>query len=65
MAIHQGHAFFKILGHDHQGLIDGAVAVGMVFTHGVSHDTRRFPVGLIVIQMELAHVVKHAALYRL
>ena len=36
----------------------------MVFTHGVSHDTRRFPVGLIVIQMELAHVVKHASLHR-
>ena len=57
VAVHQGHSLLKILGHDHQGLIDGAVAVGMVLTHGIAHDTRRFLWGLSWFRPELAHVI--------
>ena len=37
----------------------------MIFTHGISHDTGGFSVGLVVSQAQLAHIIKHAALYRL
>ena len=39
MAIHQGHTLLKLLFHHHQGLIDGAVSVGVIFTHGVADNT--------------------------
>ena len=39
--------------------------MGMIFTHGIAHDTRRLPVGLIVVQAQLAHIIEDPALYRL
>ena len=34
----------------------------MVFTHGIAYDTGGFPVGLVVIQAQLAHIIEHPAL---
>ena len=44
VTINQRHAFFKFLLHDDQRLINGKVAVRMVFTHGIAHDPGGFPV---------------------
>ena len=38
VAVDQGQLLFEILGHHDQGVIDGAVTVGMVFTHGIADD---------------------------
>ena len=37
----------------------------MIFTHRIADDTGRFPVRLVVVQMELAHIIENSALYRL
>ena len=39
MTVDQDHTLLEFLRHDHERLIDGAVAVRMVFTHGIAHDT--------------------------
>ena len=62
MAVHQSHSLFKFLAHNYQRIIDRAVAVGMVFTHGIAYDTGGFPVWLVIIQAQLAHIIEHPAL---
>ena len=63
--VHQRKALLEVLCHHHQGVIDGAVPVGMVFAHGISHDTGAFPVGPVITDAQLIHVVKSPALYGL
>ena len=65
VAVHQGQSLFKLLGHDHQRLVDGAVPMGMVFTHGISHNTGALAVWLIVSDAKLVHVVERPSLHRL
>ena len=65
VSVHQGHALFKILGHDHQGIVDGAVAVGVVFTHGIADDTGAFSIRAVIADATLVHIIKGSALYRL
>ena len=65
VAVHQGLAPLELLGHDHQGFVDGAVSVGMVFTHGVADDTRAFPVWTVVADAQFVHIVQSPPLYRL
>ena len=54
-----------LLGHMNQGVVNGAVAVRVIFTHGIADDTGAFSVGLLRIQSKLVHGVKNPALYRL
>ena len=65
MAVDQGHALFEILAHDYQCLIDGTVAVGVIFTHGITYDTGTFTVGTVVTDPQFVHIVESSALYRL
>ena len=65
MAVNQGHFLLKILSHYHKRFIDGTVTVGMVFTHGISHDTSRFTIGSVVAYTEFIHIIKSSSLYRL
>ena len=65
MSVHQGAAFLEVLCHDYQGIVDGAVPMWMIFTHGISYDTGTFTVRAVVADAQLIHIVKGTALYRL
>ena len=62
VAVYQGNAHLEILGHDHQSAVDGAVTVGMVFTHGVAHDPGGLAVGSVPADAEFIHVIQRTAL---
>ena len=65
VAVHQGVAHGPGLGHVDQGPVDGAVSVGVVFTHGITDDTGAFSVRFVWSVIELAHGVQDPALDRL
>ena len=65
VAVDQGQLLFEILGHHDQGVIDGAVTVGMVFTHGIADDPGRFPVGPVGPDAQLVHGIQGPSLDRL
>ena len=65
MAVYQDLAFLKILGHHHQCLVNRAVAVWMIFTHGISHNTGAFTVGSVITDSKLIHIIQGSSLYRL
>ena len=65
VAVHQRHPLLKLLLHDHQRFIDGAVSVGMIFTHGITHDSRGLSVRPVRPQPQLFHGVEHSPLHRL
>ena len=65
MSVHQCTALLKFLRHDYKRIINGAVTVGMIFTHGISYDTGTFTVRAVVADAKLIHIVKGTALYRL
>ena len=50
MPVNKRHPFFKILCHNDQRFINGAVSMRMVFTHGISDNTRALTVRLVVAQ---------------
>ena len=62
--IDQREPFLEILCHDHQCVIDGAVAVRMVFTHGITYDTGALAVRSVVTDPQFMHIIKHPALHR-
>ena len=65
VAVDQGKSLFELLGHDDQGIVDRAVAVGMVFTHGIAYDTGALSIGPVRADPQLIHIVEGAPLYRL
>ena len=65
MSIHKRKALLKILRHNYQRFINGTVPMGMILTHGIAHNTGRLPVGLIMPQPKLTHVIQHPSLHRL
>ena len=65
MSVHQCTTLFKFLRHDYKRIINGAVTVGMIFTHSISYDTGTFTVRAVVTDAQLIHIVKGPALYRL
>ena len=64
MAVDQHIAGVEILSQTGHGVVDGAVAVGMIFTHAVAHDTGRLTVRLVGGHAQFAHRVQDTALYR-
>ena len=60
LPVHQGAAQVEVLGHAHQGVVDGGVAVGMVLAHDVAHDARALPVAATGVQAHLVHGEEHA-----
>ena len=60
LAVHQGAAQVEVLGHAHEGVVDGGVAVGVVLPHDVAHDARALPVGPAGMQAHLVHGEEHA-----
>nr|AIF14018.1 hypothetical protein [uncultured marine group II/III euryarchaeote KM3_65_G10] len=55
----------EILRHAHHRVVDGLVAVGMVFPHSVTDDARRFLVGRTRSRAHLAHREEHPPVDRL
>ena len=54
-----------LLRHIDQRPIDGAVAVRMIFTHGIADDTGTFTVRLVRSVVQFDHRIKDSPLYRL
>ena len=54
----------KILRKTHHCVVNGAVAVGMVFTKHFTDDHSALTIGLVGSQSELAHCVKNASVNR-
>ena len=65
LAVHQRIAQTPVLSHPHHGVVHRAVAVRVVFTQHLAHDTGRFLVGFIVAHAQLAHAIQHAAVHGL
>ena len=64
VSVHKDLPFFKLLCHDDQSLVDGAVAVGVIFTHRISHDTGTFPVGPVITYPQFVHIIESTSLNR-
>src|SRR5690606_27938414 len=64
VAVHQRVAEAEVLRHAHHGVVDGRVAVGVVFPHHVADDTGRLAVLAIGPQAQLGHAVQDTALHR-
>ena len=64
VTIDQRHAHREVLGHAHQGVVDGRVAVGVVLTQHFPHDPGAFAVGPIAGQAQLVHRIQDAAMHR-
>ena len=54
----------KILRHAHQRVIDGLIAVRVIFTDYVTHDTRRLLVRTVPVVVELMHGKQHTTMNR-
>src|SRR5699024_4341464 len=65
MTVHQSISHRPVLSHIYQSSVDGAVAMGMIFTHGISDDTGTFSVRLIRPVVQFYHGVKNPSLHRL
>ncbi len=64
MSVHKRHSLFKILAHDHKGVINRTVPVRMILTHGISYDTRTFTVRPVVTYSQFMHIIQDSSLYR-
>ena len=64
VSVHQRKSLFEVLAHDYQSFIDRAVAVRMIFTHGIAYDTGAFPVRTVVADPQLMHIVQRPSLHR-
>ena len=65
LAIHQHMAHGEILGHAHDGVVDGTVPVGMVLTDDIAHHAGGLLVRLVPVVAELVHGEQHAPMHRL
>ena len=64
MTIYQAHSFFEFLCHNNQRFIDRAVSMWMIFTHGISDNTRTFTIWPVITDSQLIHVIECSSLYR-
>ena len=65
VAVHKGISGRPLLGHIYQRSVDGAVSMGMIFTHCITHDTGAFSVGFVRSIIQFYHGIQHSSLYRL
>ena len=65
MTIHQHIAHGPVLGHIYQSSVNGGIAVGVIFTHGITDDTGALSVGLVGAVVQLHHGVQNSSLHRL
>ena len=60
--VDERHAHVEILRHAHHGVVDGAVAVGVILAHAVADDARGLFVRLVGGEPHLGHGVEYAPL---
>ena len=60
LAVHQQRAHVAGLGHAHQRVVDGGVAVRVVVAHHLADDLGALAVGAARLQAHLLHAVQHA-----
>ena len=65
LSVHEGVAEGPRLGHAHEGVIDGRVAVRVVFTEHLTDDTGALAVGAALGDVHVPHGVDDAALHGL
>ena len=65
LAVDQHVAQREGLGHAHDGVVNRAVAVGVVLTHDVTHDTGTLAERAVPVVVLLVHRVQRAAVHRL
>ena len=65
LAVDQQVAQVPGLGEARHGVVDAGVAVRVVFTEDVAHDTRRLLDAAAVGDAQVAHAEQHAAVYGL
>ena len=65
LALHQQRAGGEVLRQAHHGVVDRAVAVGMVFTQHVAHDARGLPERLVRRDAHLVHRIQDAPVHGL
>ncbi len=65
LPVHQAVAHGKVLGQPHHGLIDGAIAVGVVLAEHLADDAGALFIGAVVAEPHIVHGVQDAALHRL
>ena len=65
MPVYERELFLEILRHHDERIIDGAVAVRMIFTHCIADDTRTLTVRPVIADAEFIHVIERTPLHRL
>ena len=65
LALHQRAAGGEILRQAHHGVVDGTVAMGVVFTHAVADDAGALAVGLVRGHAQFHHRIEDAPVYGL
>ncbi len=65
LAIDQHIAQRETLGHANDGVVNGLVAVGGVFTDNVTDDTRGFLISPVPVVVQLVHGKQYPAMHRL
>ena len=65
LAVDQRQAHREILRHADHGVVDRLVAMGMVLTHDLADDARRFAIGAVPVVAAVLHGVEDAAVHRL
>ncbi len=64
LAVDQREAHREGLRHAHQGVIDRGVAMGMVFTHHLADDARRFHIGAVGQEIVFLRRMEDAPMHR-
>ena len=65
LAVDQHVTHGEVLGHAHDGVVDGTVTVGVVLTDDIAHHAGGLLVGLVPVVAELVHGEQHAPVHRL
>ena len=65
VSVDEGQPHGERLGHPHEGVVDGLVAVRVVLAHDLADDALALDVRPVGAQAELAHAVEDPALHRL
>ncbi len=63
LTVYQHVTQVPALSHAHHGVVDGAVAVGVIFFHDLTHHRRRLGVFVVAKKTFLVHGVKNAPLH--
>ncbi len=65
LPVHDRQAHGEILREPHQRVVNRLIAVGVILTHGVAGDARRFVVGAVGRVVVLVHRIEDAAMHGL